>query len=495
MLNFNQKNMKSNNFLIVTALSILILSFSSCQNDFLDENPKSFISPTNFYKTEADANAALVAVYSGLRGIYSQDITFVGDLAGEQTWPGVSNSNVDRANIDAFQFDPANTILLGNWTNNYIVINRANAVIDRVPGINMPSATKDIIVAEARFLRALSYFNLVRTFGGVPLRLTEATSIDFPRSSANEVYDAIISDLKLAETKLIATPQTTANVGRATKGAASSLLAYVYLTKKDWTNAAAKAQEVINNAGAYGYGLYATPADVWKIANENKLEHIFSIQFQSGAEGFGSAYAQFYLSRTANVIQATGISGFGQNLVEDKFWKSFTTGDTRRDASILSRFVDPKTSKVYQYPSTDLTELSIFKYFDAAPYARSNNNNNYPILRYADVLMIKAEALNELNGPTTESYAAINAIRKRASLTDLQGLNQVSFRAAVLQERSWEFCFESKRYFDLIRTEQLVPIMTAAGKNPQAKNLLFPIPQKEIDTNKKIDQSDQNPGY
>jgi hypothetical protein len=488
--------MKSNNFLIVTALSLLVTSFSSCSNDFLDENPQSFIAPTNFYKTEADANAALVAVYNGLRAIYSQDITFVGDTAGEQTWPGVSNSNVDRANIDAFQFEPSNTILLGNWNNNYVVINRANAVIDRVPAIEMPAATKDIIVAEARFLRAFSYFNLVRTFGGVPLRLAETTPLHLERSTADAVYAVIIDDLKQAEAKLPAV-QPTANVGRATKGAASTMLAYVYLTKKDWTNAAAKSQEVINNAGAYGYGLYATPADVWKIANENKLEHIFSIQFQSGPEGFGSAYAQFYLSRTANVIQASGISGFGQNLVEDKFWKSFAAADTRRDASILSRFVDPKTQKVYQYPSTDLTELSIFKYFDTAPYARSNNNNNYPILRYADVLLMKAEALNELNGPSAESYGAINAIRKRAGagMTDLSGLNKEQFRAAVLQERSWEFCFESKRYFDLIRTEQLIPIMTAAGKNPQAKNLLFPIPQKEIDTNNKINPEDQNPGY
>jgi hypothetical protein len=492
--------MKSNNFFIVAALSILITSFSSCNDDFLDENPKSFISPENFYKTEADANAALMAVYNGLRGIYSQDMTFVGDMAGEQTWPGVSNSNVDRSNINAFQFEPSNTILLGNWTNNYLIINRANAVITRVPAIEMPANTKDAIVAEARFLRALAYFNLVRTFGGVPLRLTETTDLKdlhVARSTANEVYDLIINDLKLAETKLIATPQTTANVGRATKGAASSLLAYVYLTQKDWTNAAAKAQEVIDNKGAYGYGLFATPADVWKIANENKLEHIFSVQFQSGPEAFGSAYAQFYLSRTANVIQASGISGFGQNLVEDAFWKSFDPADTRRDASILSRFVDPKNQKVYQYPSTDLTELSIFKYFDTAPYARSNNNNNYPILRYADVLLIKAEALNELNGPTTEAYEAINAIRKRAGagMTELSGLNQVQFRAAVLKERSFEFCFESKRYFDLVRTEQLVPIMTAAGKNPQAKNLLFPIPQKEIDTNQKINPEDQNPGY
>lgn len=490
--------MKSNNFLIVTALSILITCVSGCQNDFLDENPQSYILPDNFYKTETDANAALIAVYNGLRPIYSQDMTFVGDLAGEQTNVGTA-ANTDRLEIDNFTVQTSNLILSNNWNSNYTVINRANAVIDRVPAIDMPVEKKDLILAEARFLRALCYFNLVRQFGGVPMRIKEVTKIteleDLPRSSANEIYDLIIDDLKLAEAKLLPVQPAT-GVGRATKGAASSLLAYVYLTKKDWTNAAAKAQEVITNKAVYGYDLYATPEDVWKIENENKKEHIFSIQFQSGPEGYGSAYSQFYLSRAANVIQKNSVSGFAINLVEDAFWKSFDPADKRRDASILSRFVDSK-GKVYQYPSTDLTELSIFKYFDANAYARSNNNNNYPILRYADVLLIKAEALNELSGPTVEAYGAINAIRKRAGagMTELSGLNQVQFRAAILQERSWEFCFESKRYFDLIRTEQLIPIMTAAGKNPLPKHLLYPIPQREIDINKLIGPEDQNPGY
>lgn len=490
--------MKSNNFLIVAALSILITSFSSCQGDFLDENPESFLAPANFYKTEADANAALISVYNGLRAIYSQDMTFVGDLAGEQTNPG-TGSNTDRADIDNFTVQSSNLVLSGNWNSNYTVINRANTVIDRVPLIDMPANNKEVVIAEARFLRALSYFNLVRQFGGVPLRLKETTELqglDIARSSVDEVYAVIIDDLKQAEAKLPAVQPNT-GTGRATKGAASSLLAYAYLTKKDWTNAAAKAQEVIDNRATYGYGLFPTPADIWKIANENKIEHIFSIQFQSGPEGLGSAYSQFYLSRTANVIQNNNVSGFAINLVEDKFWKSFAAADTRRDASILSSFTDPKTNKYYEYPTKGLAELSIFKYFDPQSYARSNNNNNYPILRYADVLLIKAEALNEINGPTADAYDAINTIRKRAGagMISLQGLTQVQFRAAVLQERSWEFCFESKRYFDLIRTEQLIPIMTAAGKNPQQKNLLFPIPQREIDINNKINPSDQNPGY
>lgn len=490
--------MKSNNFLIVAALSILITSFSSCQGDFLDENPESFLAPANFYKTEADANAALISVYNGLRAIYSQDMTFVGDLAGEQTNPG-TGSNTDRADIDNFTVQSSNLVLSGNWNSNYTVINRANTVIDRVPLIDMPANNKEVVIAEARFLRALSYFNLVRQFGGVPLRLKETTELqglDIARSSVDEVYAVIIDDLKQAEAKLPAVQPNT-GTGRATKGAASSLLAYAYLTKKDWTNAAAKAQEVIDNRATYGYGLFPTPADIWKIANENKIEHIFSIQFQSGPEALGSAYSQFYLSRTANVIQNNNVSGFAINLVEDKFWKSFAAADTRRDASILSSFTDPKTNKYYEYPTKGLAELSIFKYFDPQSYARSNNNNNYPILRYADVLLIKAEALNEINGPTADAYDAINTIRKRAGagMIPLQGLTQVQFRAAVLQERSWEFCFESKRYFDLIRTEQLIPIMTAAGKNPQQKNLLFPIPQREIDINNKINPSDQNPGY
>lgn len=489
--------MKTNRFIAVFILIALSFSFNSCKDGFLTEHPKDFLSPTNFYSSEGDATAALIASYSGLRTylLYGQNLYFIGDMPSEQTNYG-TGSNVDRININNFVFEPTNSISSGVWDSSYDNINRTNAVIGRVPQINMNSEKRAIIVAEARFLRALNYFNLVRIFGGVPLRLEETTSLaslDIARSPVGEVYNTIIADLKEAE-NVLPNQWTASDIGRATKGAASTLLAYVYLTNHDWKNAAAKAQEVINNKSSYGYDLFSNYADLWKIGNKNKLEHIFMVQYQSGPDGMGSAYTHFFMSRQANAILLQG-SGYAIHLVEEPFWKSFDTKDTRRDASILSSFIDPKTQKVISYP-TGLTELSIFKYYDPAPFARSNTSNNYPILRYADVLLIKAEALNEINGPTTEAYEAINIIRRRANLQDLApGKSQQEFRDAVLQERSWEFCFESKRYFDLTRTEKLVPIMTAAGKNPQPKNLLFPIPQREIDINKKIEQADQNPGY
>lgn len=488
--------MKLTRFIAGFVLAISLPGLYSCENDFLTEQPKDFLSPTNFYQTEADATAALIATYSNLRSIYSQNFYFVGDLPSEQTNPGTGN-NIDRTNIDNFLFEPTNTITTALWNDSYVTINRANAVIERVPGISMNADRRNMIVAEARFLRALSYFHLVRIFGGVPLRIKETTSLeglDVARSPVADVYALIIADLKEAETAL-PNQQTGVNLGRASKGAASALLAYVYLTKKDWTNAAAKSQEIIDKAGTYGYSLFTNSADLWKIENKNKQEHIFMCQYQSGPEGLGSAYNHFFTSRSANAILVGG-SGFAIHLVEDAFWKSFAAGDTRRDASILSSFTDPKTLKVISYPSTALAELSIFKYYDPASFARSNNNNNYPILRYADVLLINAEALNESAGPGTQAYESVNKIRRRAKLADLTpGLPQQQFREAVLRERNFEFCFESKRYFDLIRTETLIPVMTAAGKKPLPRNLLFPIPQREIDVNNKIEQADQNPGY
>lgn len=488
--------MKTNHSFVSCLLTIFLLGLSGCSDSFLNEEPKDFLSPTNFYQTESDASAALVAVYSNLRSIYSQNLYFVGDMPSEQTNQG-SGTNVDRININNFQFEPINGITTSLWNDSYDNINRANTVIGRVPSIAMNVERRSMIVAEARFLRALNYFNLVRIFGGVPLRLQETSSLnglDLARSSAEEVYTTIIADLKEAEA-VLPNQQTGANIGRASKGAASTLLAYVYLTKKDWANAAAKSQEIIDKATAYGYALFTNYADLWKIENENKLEHIFMCQFQSGPEGLGSAYSHFFMSRQANAILKGG-SGYAIHLVEDTFWKSFASGDTRRDVSILSSFTDPATQKVISYSSTALSELSIFKYYDPAPFARNNNNNNYPILRYADVLLINAEALNETAGPNGQAYENLNKIRRRAKLPDLApGLTQQQFREAVLRERNWELCFESKRYFDLTRTETLVPVMKAAGKNPQPYNLLFPIPQREIDINNEITQADQNPGY
>lgn len=486
--------MKIKILLTIISLAVLAISLNGCK-DFLDEDPKDFLSPTNFYKTDGDAHAALMAAYAGITPVYSRNLMLLLDMPTEQTNTG-QTSNADRINIDELLFEPSNTISTDVWNGTYEAINRANVVIDRVPGIDMDANKRDVIVGEAHFLRALNYFNLVRIFGGVPLRLQETTSLgelDLARSSAEEVYNAIIDDLKAAEAAL-PNQQTGTEIGRASKGAASTLLAYVYLTKKDWPNAAIKSQEVIDNAGAYGYDLYTDYADLWKIENENKLEHIFMCQFQAGPEGLGSSYSHFLLSRDANAIQQQG-SGYGQHLVEEGFWLSFSPDDTRRDASILSSFIDPGTNQVVSYPDNGLSELSIWKYYDPAPFARNNGSNNYPILRYADVLLIKAEALNEMEGPSVEAYKAINEIRGRANLPDLADLSPEEFRDAVLQERNWEFCFESKRFFDLIRTETLVPVMTAAGKNPQPKNLLYPIPQEEIDVNNKIDESDQNPGY
>lgn len=478
--------------MIRLGFTCLLFAMNGCTNTFLEENPKDFLSPTNYYQSASDAEAAVISVYSGLRSIYSQNMYFLVDLPSEQTNFG-RGSNVDRININSFQFEAENTITTNVWNDSYRNINRANAVIDRVPGIEMDAGHKSILVAEARFLRALNYFNLVRLFGGVPLRLQETVSLmelGMPRSPADEVYGVIINDLKEAETALL----TNGTGGRASKGAASTLLAYVYLTKGDWPNAVAKAQEVIDNAAVYGYGLFDEVSDIWKIENENTREHIFSCQYQSGPEGMGSGYNHFFMSRDANAILKGG-SGYSGHMVEEEFWASFDADDKRRDASILSSFIDPNTQKVVSYPNGGLTELSIFKYYDPEPFARNNNNNNYPILRYADVLLILAEALNELEGPNGRAYDALNEIRDRAGLDALQGLTQQQFRDAILQERNWEFCFESKRFFDLIRTETLVPIMTAAGKKPKPENLLYPIPQREIDINDQINPEDQNPGY
>lgn len=487
--------MKKRYFSIPVIAIVFIVGFSGCKS-FLDEEPKDFLSPSNYYQTESEASAALIAVYSGLQSIYSQNFYFLGDMPSEQTNQG-TGTNVDRININNFQFEAENGITTAFWNDSYDNINRANAIIERVPNIDMGAGKKDQIVAEARFLRALNYFNLVRVFGGVPLRLTETVQLQdlsMPRSSAEEVYATIIADLVEAET-ILPDQQAGPDAGRASKGAASTLLAYVYLTKKDWANAVAKSQEVMDNAGTYGYGLYENYADLWKIANENLLEHIFMCQYQSGPETLGSAYSHFFMSRQANAILPGG-SGYAIHLVEDAFWKSFDPTDARRDASILSSFIDPQTQQEIIYPSSALSELSIYKYFDPEPFARNNNNNNYPILRYADVLLIHAEALNESGGPSAQAYDNLNKIRRRANLDVLpENLSKEALRDAILQERSWEFCFESKRFFDLTRTETLVKVMTAAGHNPRPENMLFPIPQREIDINDQIEQADQNPGY
>ncbi|WP_236979729.1 RagB/SusD family nutrient uptake outer membrane protein [Membranihabitans maritimus] len=487
--------------------SIYIVTFvclftcaQSCQ-DFLREQAFSQISNDNFYKSQQDALAGVNSIYSILNdgAYFGGNGWYFGDVSADQ-----ANNGEVTGELDVMDYNPAINTFRGYWTILYRGINYANNVITYVPGIQMDEDLRNRYVGEARFLRAMFYFDLVRGFGDVPLILeptTDESNNILPRSGADEIYTTIEEDLVFA-TQSLPESYGSSDIGRATRGAARSMLAKVYLTRGDYANARTQALAVMDSET---YQLFEDYRDVFRVENENGKEHIFSVQFMSGASsGLASSFTSAFASRNPNLLFG-GLRAGSAIAAEDDFYNGFP--DHYRKSITL---VDSFPSAYYPEITAEgrcQAGPACMKYWDPNLIAESQGDANWMVLRYADVILMFAEAENEVNGPTQDAYDAINSIRKRArdanangvdeaderaQLPDLAGLSKEAFREAVWAERAMELCFEGHRRWDLLRTGRFVDVMVASGKPAQDRHRLFPIPLLEIQANTNLNQ---NPGY
>lgn len=457
----------------ITALTLAMMSCS-----ILEEEPNSFISPVNYYKTKSDALAALTSAYAPLsvNGFVSRNFVILGEITTDNMFP-LANNN-DRVQLDNYVQTPQNVILRETWQNFFTGITRSNVVINRVPNIEMDVTLRDRIVAEATFLRAFYYFQLVQYFGNLPLVTTETVSLDqvsFPeRVSTDEIYNQIIADLKAAETVLPVTYPSADN-GRATQGAAKAFLAKVYLTRQEYQLAADKAAELM--APPFTYGLWENYADVFKISNEFGKEYIFDVSYVGGASsGQGGALIAFFAQEN-NSVQGRG---FGSFKPTEELITSFNASDLRFPVT----FTLGTDNKYY-----------CNKWVDPSSTTANTSGNNYPLMRYADVVLMFAEAYNKVNAPVdgNPAYSAVNSIRARAGLPALAGLTQDQLHTAILNERRLELCFEGHRWFDLVRTGTFVSTLQAKSYQVGDEDRLMPVPQFEMDLNANL--YPQNPGY
>jgi hypothetical protein len=461
-----------NIFWIVGIMAVSI----SC--NVLDENPQSFISPTNFYKTKSDATAALTAAYNSVQqnGFVSRNYVILGEIPTDNMFP-LANNN-DRIQLDTYIQTSQNVILRETWQNFFLGITRCNIVIERVPLIQMEEALRNRYVAEAKFLRGFYYYQLVRLFGDLPLVVKEVvslTDVTYPsRSPKDEIYDQIIADFKDAEAGLPPT-YTAADQGRATQGAAKAYLASVYLTLKDYAKALEKTTELMSPAS--GYGLWDNYADVFLIKNEFGKEYIFDVSYVGGASGGQGGGLIAFFAQENNAVQGRG---FGSFQPTQELYDSFNPADKR--------------VPVYFTKGTD-NKYYCNKWIDASSVTANTSGNNYPLMRFAEVVLTHAEAYNKLNPAVdgNEAYKAVNSIRKRAGLADLAGLTQDQLHAAILNERRLELCFEGQRWFDLQRTDTFIDLLTTKGYKVAEKDKMFPVPQLEIDLNTNL--KPQNDGY
>lgn len=499
------------NFSIKSALLFLavigLMAIGGC--DFLDENPNSTITTDNFYQTEGDAVSATNALYDYLSvgtdgifepsfgGIFFNDYWIFNDLVSDnvaetqtdQTYRSLSelNHTADNLRIEFY------------WQDLYKTINAANVVIDRIPAIDFNETKKDHLLAEAHFIRAMMYFELVRTFGDVPLMTNATTDVSNtykPRTEASKIYAQVVDDLEYAEKNLSTTYRV--GKGRPTPMAATALLAKIYLYEGDNGLAAGKAKEVIDS---HQYQLEPDFADIFKIANMNRGEIIFAINF-SGTQSEGFKPNQYLVRLLPPNMDKDGEgprNSHGWEVPTDDLFNSFQNNDRRKEATFIEEFS-------YSDGSMITFEPHISKFWDHQAEPRGNNTDmDVVYLRYADILLIYAEALNEENnGPTGTAYDAINQVRKRARfngtveqniLPDLSGLSNQQFKDAILQERRWEFVMEGQRWGDLVRMGKLVDKVNGSGKtnvSAEPHHKLFPIPQRERNINTNLTQ---NPGY
>lgn len=490
----------SNIKLIIFLTVISVAGIYSCKK--LDENPSSVIVASQFYKTASDANSAVNAVYSSLNSdpagdfpLYGRQLNLLVENGSDNQVYSPSNTNPDVRALGTATYISSNSRVQKVWQQLYYGINRANIAIDNIPAIQMDTTVRARLVRESKFIRGLLYFNLVRLYGAVPLILHNPTTIDptkllVGRTPADSIYLQIVSDLKDA-TNLPKSYSGT-DVGRATGGAAHTLLAKVYLTKQDWSNALVQLNIVIN--GGYGYSLFPNYYDAFQKATKNGKEHIFSAQFETN---LGAVNSTQYLSQS--FISFNTQTWPIDVPADSSLYSLFSATDTRRAVTFYNSVYNAATGQTVVYSNQYVPYFNKFVDYSLTPLTtQAQSGINYPILRYADVLLMYAEAQNELNGgPTTGAYTAINQVRTRANVTNLTaGLSQSDFRDSLFLERRKEFIQEGHRWFDLVRQGGTV-LVDALHKIPakstaSSKNTLFPIPLVEIQLNPKLTQ---NPGY
>ena len=479
--------------LVVLLVALVPLS---CSKSYLDVDPQGQQPETQFFKSQDEAAKAVNAMYANLRSW--SNIAFsplaVESIPSDDAEKGSSPGDAEFFNqYDRFTFTSTEGQTGGFWTGQYQTINLTNQVIDNVPPIQMDEALKARFLAEAKFIRAYAYFRLNRAFGGVPLRLhlpVETSEFNIPRSTAAQVYAAIEQDLTEAAAVL---PQSygPADIGRATKGAALALHAKVAMYQRKWSEVLSFTNQVMT----LGYSLFPDYEKLFRIANENSSESVFEIQAKFVPGNCDVSNSQY--SQVQGVRGSTG-GGWGFNVPTMDLANAYEAGDPRRDATIIFR--GETTPQGDQIPASgDNPMYNQKSYVPFGTYVECNEGSeqNIRAIRYADVLLMNAEAANE-SGNQTQAIASLELVRARARqgnnaiLPKVTTTDQTQLRTAIWQERRVELAMESDRFFDLIRQGRAATVLGPKGFKA-GKNELMPIPQTEIDLSAGV--LTQNPGY
>lgn len=475
----------------------MIVTFSAC-DDMLDIAPISEVAADSYYENAEQINTALMGVYSGMHKPLEHEwmLTEIRTDNSYQQTTGSSNEfSLFLNDLDMFRPTASIPAIYDYWYGSYQNISSANRVIGSVKVVE-EEELKGQYEGEARFIRAYHYFNLVRLYGPVFLTTELISPLEarkMNRASVNSIYEVIIDDLKFSAENLPANYNST-ETGRITNWAAKTMLAKVYMTLHQNDLALPLLLDVKDNSP---HELLDKYEDVFSIQDEMNDEIIFAVRYKSGGYGLGSPFANFFAPSQSGAAVVNG-DGSGYNYPSESFMNGYEANDSRKDATV-------DVWKTKNYVKKFLSEVSL----------RYDAENDFPVLRYADVLLMLAEIYNEDAGPA-DALPLVNRVRDRAGLDPLDPtISQFDCRLAIENERRFEFAFENQRWFDLVRTNRVNDVVKtqiesldwddhykayAPALRPDLDNivqdwqLLLPIPQKEIDTNNELVIT-QNLGY
>lgn len=484
----------------IISLAVLLTLISSCGEDFLNKEPLGELTSGTFFETEEHAILATNAVYAHLRDWQIHVFSFIGltDIISDDSDKGSTpNDAAFLREIDDFTLDAGNTAPSSAWSGYYQGIYRANVAIQNIPDVEMDADLQARLIAECKFLRAYFYFNLVRWFGDLPL-VTEPLSpeeFNIPRSPVADIYALIEQDLLDA---IDALPQKSdypaTELGRATRGAAQGILAKVHLTQGNVNEAEQYAMAVINSGE---YDLMDSYSDIFTTEGENGVESIFEIQTAAFIPSVtGSQYNE------VQGVRGTPNLGWGFNRPSDDLVAAYESGDPRLNATVLypGEILPDGSGIIQDNPDIVNERYNQKAWVPEHPGGNGNGPGNIRRLRYADILLVAAEAMNE-NGKTQEALAFLNQVRARARgsrtnvLPDITEAAPNRLREIIWHERRVELAMEQHRWFDLVRQGRAADVMRAVGKEnfTPGKHELLPIPQSEIDITEGA--LSQNPGY
>ncbi|RNL55833.1 RagB/SusD family nutrient uptake outer membrane protein [Pedobacter jejuensis] len=498
---YKTNNMKTK--ILMIALTLIVCS--GCKKSFLELEPKTRVTANLSYISEDDYRQAVTGIYASLRGLYN-DAYVMGEMRSDNA-NYVFNSTISggqfisKYEIASFIDVPNNFNTKNKFVFCYQGISRANAVLRRIDASTINATLKSNLKGQAEFLRAFYYFELVQYYGDVPLYLTDLSEVNnvaetkLPRSPKADVYKQILADATDAANLL---PNTPVVKGQVAKGAAKMLLGYVYMTLKQY----ADAERVLKEVTTLGYSLLPDYASIFLPTNKNNAESIFEIQYLQGNFGLQNGIVYQLLPATSQTVNLTGIVGNNQttggwNVPSADLIAAYEANDKRKAVSIATSYIDGSGNTVQQ--------LYVKKYLNLPHFQYNNTNDDWPVYRYADALLLLAESLNE-QGKNAEAITYLDQVRTRAGITTYALSGQTDLRAAIAKERRVELAFENHRWLDLVRTGQAITVMNAYGAklkptrpdisplafNVTANRLIFPIPQDELNLNNLLTQ---NPGY